>query len=266
MENNTLTYQQIINAIQLQALNDPTPPASGTQEFQIYGQMIATLAIPTWENERGTLWNELWVEEPAYATIAVQSGVPQSISLPNDFKFIGDGCVWVNYPGGTVNQPATRSFPVKRIEEKSLNNLQSRPEFYVIGNAVTGFSLVTGWIPQKGDAEIGATISFRYYKHANVPTFDTNGNITDVNDSPEMSDPTFIIYKVAAQVNAANYNMNLYQIFEDKANYSLLQMRMANDMPSNFQDDYIKDIDGLTQTGYGPVSKYNSGYWTRGGF
>lgn len=253
-----------MNAIQLQALNDPTPPAFNSQEYLIYGQMIANLAIPTWENERGTLWNELWVPEVNYATIAVQTdGSPQTFSLPQDFKFIGDGYIWVNYPGGTPSQPQSRSFKVKMLPELSLNNLQNIPEFYVYGNAINGFTLQTGWVPQADQAEIGATITFRYYKHAAIPTFDSQGNLTDTSDVPEMSDPNFIIYKVAAQVNAANYNMNLYQIFEDKANYSLLQMRAGNDMASNFMDDYVKDIDGLTGTGLvGVPSRYNSGWWT----
>ena len=268
MAANNQTYADLINAIQLQALNDPTPPASGSQEYQIYGQMIANLAIPAWENERGTLWSELWVNQPNYASIAAQSnGQPQSFSLPSDFKFMGDGFVWVNYPGGTTAQPAVRSFPVKMLPESSLNYLQNRPEFYVSGNPSAGYTLFTGWVPQSGNAEIGATISFRYYKFAAKPTFDSSGNLNDPTDTPEMSDPNFIIYKVAAQVNAANYNMNLYQIFEDKANYSLLQMRNANDMATNYQDDYVKDIDYLTGGSSSIPNRYNSGYWTnRTGF
>lgn len=263
MENNTMTYQQIMNAIQLQALNDPTPPAFGSQEFLIYGQMISNLAIPTWENERGTLWSELWVNEVNYGSIAVQAdGQPQEFSLPDDFKFIGDGFIWILMPSGSRT-----SMPVKRLEEMSLNPLLNRREFYVQGNAINGFQLTMGWVPKTGDTEIGATISFRYYKHAATPTFDAIGNLTDPNDVPEMSDPNFIIYKVAAQVNAANYNMNLYQIFEDKANYSLLQMRSANDMASNFMDDYVKDIDGLVGYGSNVPNRYNSGFWNGyGGF
>lgn len=263
MAANNTTYGDLINAIQLQALNDPTPPVSGTQEYQIYGQMIANLAIPTWENERGVLWNELWVNEVNYATIQVQTdNQPQQIGLPADFKMMGDGFVWVNYPGGTTAQPAVRSFPVKMLPEMSLNYLQNLPEFYVTGNNVTGFNLVTGWVPQTGNAEIGATISFRYYKTASKPNFDSAGNLTNATAKPEMSDPNFIIYKVAAQVNAANYNMNLYQIFEDKANYTLQQMRTANDMSTNFQDDYVKDIDALTGGSSTIPNRYNTGFWT----
>lgn len=264
MENNSMTFQQIVNAIQVQTLNDPTPPAVGTQEYKMYTQMINNLAIPTWENERGTLWDELWVNQPKYGTIQVQSsGDPQTWVLPTDFKFIGDGFIYVNYPGGTTAQPAVRPFPVKKLAEMSLNYLQNQPEFYVYGNAVNGYTLQTGWVPQTNDAEIGATISFRYYKHANLISLDaTTGEMLNPNDYPEMSDPNFIVYKVSAQVSAANYNMNMYQIMEDKAGYALLQMRAANDMASNYMDDYVKDIDMLTGGRNTIPNRMNSGYWT----
>lgn len=261
MENTGWTYQQIINAIQLQTLNDPTAPVSGSQEFLIYSQMIGNLAIPTWENERGTLWNELWVPVPNGGTIQVGT---TSFDLPSDFKFIGDGSIWITYPNSTASNPQVQSRAVKMLPELSLNPRTDKPEFYVTGNAVNGYQLLLGWVPEASSAEVGATISYRYYKHANIPTYDTAGNIIDLNDVPEMSDPNFIIYKVSAQVSANNFNSILYQIMEDKANYSLLMMRAANDMASNFMDDYVKDIDGLVR-GYNSVpDRYNSRYWTGG--
>ena len=71
----------------------------------------------------------------------------------------------------------------------------------------------------------------------------------------------FIVYKVSAQVSVANYNTTLYQTMEDKANYSLLNMRMANDMSSNFQDNYIKDIDQLLGNTSQIPNRLNSGWW-----
>lgn len=258
MENNSLNYQQLINGIQLLTLNDPTSPAAGSQEFIIYSQMIGNLAIPTWENERGTLWNELWVPVANGGTIQASTS---SFALPDDFKFIGDGFVWINYPNGTATVPQRRPFPVKMLPEYGLNEVQNRPQFYISGNAINGFTLLLGWIPQAGSAEIGATISYRYYKHASIPTYDSSGNVIDLADVPEMSDPNFIMYKVSAQVSANNFNSTLYQIMEDKANYSLLNMRMANDMASNFMDDYVKDIDGLVGNYSSIPNRYSSNYW-----
>lgn len=246
-----MTYQTIINNIQLMTLNDPTAPASTSQEYSIYQQMINNLAIPTWENERGTLWNELWVDQKDFATIVYQQG---DISLPANFKFIGGGYIRLKMPGSTTDNPIMQMVPVKMLPEIELDPKQNQREFYIYGNPSAGYKLKLGWNVQSGAAEIGATINFRYYKFANQMV-----NLTDV---PEMSDPNFIIYKVSAQVSANNFNMNLYQIMEDKANYSLLNMRMANDMASNFMDDYVKDIDMLTGVRNSVPNKMNSSYWT----
>lgn len=256
MQDQPFSYTNLINAIQLQLLNDPTPPAPNSQEYVSYANLIANLAIPAWENERGTLWQELWVDVPNDATIS--AGLT-NIPLPSDFKFIGGGYVRLTYPSGTIRQ-----FPIKKIEEIELNPQNTMPYFYVQGNIKSGFQLILGWTPKAGDAEIGATVSFRYYKFASVPTLDTSGTLTNGSDVPEMADPYFIVYKVAAQVAAATYNMNMYQVMEDKANYSLLNMRMANDMASNFMDDYVKDIDGLLGYGNSRANKMSSGFWVGG--
>lgn len=255
------SYQTIINQIQLMALNDPTPPAVGTQEYQTYTQMISNYAIPQWEATRNVLWNELWNDVSDYATIVVDQ---PDILLPDDFKFIGGGFIRLVYPNSTSEAPQIRSFPVKKIEELELNPLYNQPEFYVYGNIQTGFYLKLGWTPQIGAAEIGATINFRYYSYATNIQFAVNSSnaILNPTDVPQMSDPMFIVYSVAAMVNANNFNMQLYQVQSDLANSSLNAMVEANEMASNFMDDYIKDIDGLTDTGRHYKSKYFSGYWT----
>lgn len=252
---NPMTYQTIINNIQLMTLNDPTAPASTTQEYSIYQQMINNLAIPTWENERGTLWNELWVDVKDYSVGGFTTLQPGQgdIALPTAFKFIGGGYIRLKMPGSTSSNPIIQTLPVRMLPEIELDPKQNKREFFIYGNPSTGYFIKLGWIVQTGAAEVGATLNFRYYKFANSMV-----NLTDI---PEMSDPNFIIYKVSAQVSANNFNMNLYQIMEDKANYSLLNMRMANDMASNFMDDYVKDIDKLTGAHNTVPNRMNSGYW-----
>jgi hypothetical protein len=263
-----MTYQQIINAIQLQTLNDPTPPVVGSQEYNIYVGMIRTLAIPTWENERGVIWDELWVNQPNYYTIAATPSTtttPINIPLPSDFKFMYGGTIWLTYPGSTNASENVRSFKLQKLPNMELNPRNNQPEFYVTGNPVSGYNLVLGWYPQDGAAEIGATISFRYYKFANIPDVTSTNALQNPNDIPEMSDPNFIIYKVSAQVSANNFNTTLYQIMEDKANYSLLNMRMGQEMSANFQDDYVRDVDGLLGYSSYLPNRYNSGFWTNNG-
>jgi len=263
-----MSYQNIINAIQLQTLNDPTAPVVGSQEYNIYVGMIRSLAIPTWENERGVLWDELWVYQPAYYTITATPSTtttPITIPLPGDFKFMFDGTINITYPSSTNSAPNVRAFRLKKLNEMALNPRNSLPEFYISGNPVSGYNLIMGWWPQAGSAEIGATISFRYYKFANIPDVTSSGALQNPNDTPEMSDPNFIIYKVSAQVSANNFNTTLYQIMEDKANYSLLNMRMAQEMSANFQDDYVKDVDALIGYSTYLPNRMNSGFWTNNG-
>lgn len=259
MQAQPFTYGNIITAAQLLALNSPTPPAPGDQQYQIYALYINYLAIMSWENQRNVLWNELWVDEPAYATI--QAGTT-SIQLPSDFKFIGGGFVRINYPGTPT---AVRPTPVKRLVEIELNPYNNQKEFYVQGNIQQGFNLLLGWTPAPGDPEVGATISFRYYKYANIAQLNSQNVLVNPSDIPEMSNPMYVFQKVTAAVAAANYNTNLYQIYEAAAADSLVNMITANEMSSNYMDNYVKDVDYLlgisTAANY---NRFNSLYWTGG--
>ncbi len=251
------TYANIIQAAQLTALNSPTAPTAGSQQYLIYVQYINFLVINTWENQRNVLWNELWIDEPNYSTLAVGT---TSISLPPDFKFPGGGFVRITYPSGSI-----LAIPIKRLPEIELNPSNVKKEFYVTGNIQNGFNLILGWQIKTGDAEVGATISFRYYKYANIAQTDSKGILTNPNDVPEMSDPSYVFKKVTAAVAAANYNLNLYTIYENQATDSLTQMIQANEMPTNYQDDYVKDVDALTGAGFQIQDKLNSQWWVHSG-
>lgn len=263
MESQPFTYQQIINAAQLTALNSPTPPAVGSQQYLIFVQYINYLAIPTWENQRNVLWQELWTDAENYSTLSTST---TSISLPDDFKFMGGGWIRVTYPGGTAGYPSIVPFSVKRLPEIELNPYNIKKEFYVSGNVNSGYQLNLGWTIQTGDAEVGANISFRYYKYANIAQVNSAGILTNPSDVPEMSDPSYVFKKVTAAVAAANYNLNLYNIYENQASDSLVQMMQANEMGTDYQDDYVKDVDSLLGQGGYLMDKFNSQYWTRGAY
>jgi hypothetical protein len=256
MESQPFSYASIIAASQLTALNSPTPPTPGSQQYQINASYI-TLAIMDWENTRNVLWNELWVDQPNYFTLAVGT---TTIDLPSDFKFMGGGYVRITY-AGAVN-PSILPFPVKRLPEIELNPYNNQREFYVTGNISTGFQLVLGWSIQTGDAEVGATISFRYYKYANVPQLNSSGILTNPNNVPEMSDPSYVYKYVTSKVAAANYNLNLYQIYSGEAATSLNNMIQGNEMGTNYQDDYVKDVDRLLGASYQIQDRLDSAWWS----
>lgn len=261
MDSQPFSYSNIIAAAQLTALNSPTSPAVGSQQYLIYVNYINFLAIPTWENQRNVLWQELWVDQPNFATLAVGT---TSIPLADDFKFMGGGFVRITYPNGAPI-PSVLPVPVKRLPEIELNPYQVKKEFYVTGNIQSGFELILGWPIQEGDAEVGATISFRYYKYAAVAQTNSAGILINPNDVPEMSDPSYVFKKVTAAVAAANYNLNLYTIYENQATDSLTQMMQANEMGTDYQDDYVKDVDALLGRGMNVQDRLNSQWWTRSG-
>jgi hypothetical protein len=260
-ESQPFNYQQIINAAQLLGLNSPTAPPVGSQQYLITIGYINYLAIPAWENQRNVIWNELWVDQPNYSTLDVGT---TSISLPSDFKFMFGGTVRITYPPLNSTFPPVVPYPIKRLPEMELNPYQTKKEFYVTGNIQQGFNLVLGWPIVAGDAEVGATVSFRYYKYANIAQVNSAGVLLNPYDVPEMSDPTFVFKKVTAAVSAANYNLNLYNIYENSAKDSLSNMIVGNEMNAYYQDDYDKDVDKLLGGLGASGNKMNSYYWTRG--
>lgn len=234
-----MNFTQLINLLQLIVLNDPTPPTTGSQEFLQYSGMIGPIGIGTWENERGVLWRELITP---YTTTALVAGAPSAntITLPSNFKFMYDGQVTA-----TLTSGSQLTFKVKKPDEQELNPYNQVREFYVFGNPSAGFTLVPGFTIGATDPLVGAVLNFNYYKTATQPTLDTAGNITNLTAKPEMSDPRFIVYTVAAQIQGGNYNTAQQTSMENKAAYYMSQMRIANEMPSNYQDNYVKDADYL---------------------
>jgi hypothetical protein len=253
MQTQPFSYQQIVNSAQLTALNSPTPPTAGSQQYLIFVQYIA-LAIADWEGVRNVIWNELYVDQPNFSVLAVGT---TSISLPPDFKFLYGGFVRITYPNGTV-----LPVPVKRLPEQTLNPYNVKKEFYVTGNIQSGFQLILGWPIQTGAAEIGATVSFRYYAYASVPQLTSGGIMVNPTDVPQMSDPSYVYKSVTAMVAAANYNLNLYTIYSGKATTSLTNMIQANEMGTDYQDDYVKDVDALLGSGMQVTDRFNSTWWT----
>lgn len=240
-----MNNKAIKGLIQLRALNDPSGVTSGSQEDLTYTQLIAD-AILTWENERDVLWDELWLDMPNVTTISSSTA---TIDLEDDFKFIGGAFIRLALPGGGIIWR-----PVKMLRERVLNPQNTIHEFYVQGNPSEGYQLLLGWNVGESDAELGAQVSYCYYKTATQLVRD--------NDIPEMSDPRYIVYNVAATVAGLNYNWNLNAALEAKAADAMTNMRTGNEMASNYQDDYIKDADWLSGGRRSIPNRMNSGYWT----
>ncbi len=250
-ENTQLSLSTIMQQINANIYLNANIPTVNSNDWNLYLALI-TSAINQWEMEQNTLWNELWVMNPAPFTI--EENVT-SFTLPTDFKFMGGGMLPVTMTG-SVNGSQVETLPVKRLEERVLNPRNNQKEFYVAGNPVNGYTLYLGWTPQAGDPEIGASVGYYYYKHANL--------LTNGTDIPEMSDGWFIVYTACASIMGQDINNSNYQRMASLAETSLLNMVTLNNKSTNFQDDYIKDVDALTgMQGNPALSKFNSEYWSR---
>ena len=113
---------------------------------------------------------------------------------------------------------------------------------YFTGNQAAGFTLNFTVTFPVGDVEIGGSIQFDYYKSALAPA-----SASDITWSPEMSNPDYIIYWVAAQKHLMDSNTNEYEVYQNIADNTMQNMRIANEtMPMNAttqMDDveYLRD-------------------------
>jgi hypothetical protein len=239
-----MTFVQMKNQIKLNVLLDPSGVNTGDQEDLSYGAWING-EIATYEEDPSTLWDELWVDEENAAQIAVGMTL---IDLEDDFNFMGGGYVRIVTSAG-VNL----WFKVKMLPERVLNPENNKREFYVAGNQADGYTLLFGWTPKAGDPEIGAQISYCYYKRATI--------LVKPGDVSEVNSPMFLVNKASALAAAAMGNTNLFTIYDTRAEKSLSSMRRRNEMSTYFQDDYVKDVDGLTNPRRRIPKRFNSGYW-----
>lgn len=216
--------QQRINSL---VNNDFDTPTSSDDEYLIRLDLI-NQAIGKWEGS-DVFWDELWTTYTHGATV---SGTKTYTITATDLRYLG-GAVQLTLNGSTTY------IPVISAEEYQAYAGETRVA-YITGNVSAGWTLNLGWTPTTGDGTYGATISFNYYKYAT--RFTTSSNSTD---KPEMSDPNYIIYDVAATKSLLESKNNQFSIFSTEAGKALDNMRILNDLhPSNNRDS-ISDLDAI---------------------
>lgn len=182
-------------------------------------------AIMSWESERETSWNELWVSDYTVGTVAAGT---QAYAIASNANF--------KEPGGFVRlelNGATKELPVVKPEDAQLQYETAMVAYYT-GNPQDGYTLNLRFTPATGDGTVGATIKIDYYKYAD--------RLAATTDVPEMSDPMYIVYKVVAQVALQRSNNNMYSVYEAMASNALLQMKMANLGTPHHQNSEIVDV------------------------
>lgn len=200
--------------------NDSDTPESTDDSYTTRTRLI-NQAIYQWENERDILWKELWATKNDQ-TVAESD---TDYTAPTNFKM----------PGGYVSfilNGSTTKLPVISVEDYQTYDGEERV-CYFTGNPQDGYVLNLGWTPASTDPLLGATISYNYYKTAD--------QMSATSDKPEMSDPMFIVFWVAAHQSQAEGDFNAYNVFFNQSQEALRRMIIANETGTNHQNEVLED-------------------------
>jgi hypothetical protein len=201
---------------------DTDTPSDGDDDYILRTRLI-NAAINRWENEKGVLWNELWVDlADAADGDKATTATTYKYDCPTDFKF----------PGGYVRTYSTVGnstyYSVVPPEKFQLYDNEDKNIVTFIGNPSDGYD-----VKFLDTQSSGLTISYQYYKNAD--------SLSLTSDIPEMSDPYFIVYYVLSRL----YELDNRQAFAEKAfreaEMRLSQMRVKNMQPAFYQDSRIED-------------------------
>jgi hypothetical protein len=203
---------------------DATTPES-TDDDYILRRRLINIAINRWENNMGTLWNELWTNTATVSTGATLTIATNdtTYAAPTSFVFPGG---YVKIMNGTTEH---LKIPVIKPEEAQIyTNTQAA---YFTGSPNTGYVLNLTVAPS---ADInGFTLKYDYYKRAEAMDATT--------DIPEMSDPYYIVYAVVSELHKGDNNLALYQATLAEAEERLKQMVVKNTLYANYQDHGMPD-------------------------
>jgi hypothetical protein len=207
---NAITY---LNALYE---GDTDAPTSGDDDFTYWTNLL-NIAINTWENEEGVLWNSLFCKLSAAADgDKTTAAGDYSYALPTNFRFPASGYVWL----GTGSSKTA----LKVIKQEELTGLENDT-----GNWCY-FTPTTLEINPNLTISAGETISYNYYKYATALSSGT--------DTFEMSDPMFAVYFTLAELRRDEGDNTSGAIATQK----LEAMKTKNVMPTWLQDSF-NDLD-----------------------
>lgn len=224
-----MTLTQLQNYIHSLYQGDADYPDSGDEEWT-QRLVLILAAIGAWDNEKGILWNELWVTLADAAdgdkTTAANT---LTYSAPTDFRFPG-GFV-VTGSGGT-----RKEWEVVKPERANEFIGTSAAKVYFTGNAKIGYTLHFCTQPTAGE-----TIDYPYYKTPFEPS--TEAHIV------EMSDPWFIVYFVISKLHEIDGEGDRAIKALQECEGRMMSMRTRNEMPAFLQQNSVPDRDLDTGSG-----------------
>jgi len=227
------TLQDLQDRINSLVNNDTETPDSSDEEWGLVRNLI-NQSIGKWEGQ-DVFWDELWTSYTHASTIQA-SDTDYSLTMTDLHK-----------PGGFLK--LTLSGKTEYIELVSPEKYQTyggeAKVAYISGNSSAGWTLNLGWTPVAGDGTVGATIILPYYKFAT--RFNSSSNTTD---KPEMSDPNFIVYDVAATKSLMEAKNNQFGVYSAEAADCLNRMKVMNEISAQYNDGGIDDVDFIN---YGAI-------------
>lgn len=231
MASTAYTLQTLQDRIHTLVENDPTTPSTTDDEWAIRYRLICQ-AINNWDSE-DVYWNELWKPLATPITVVAGQTTYPLTSVASDFVFAGSYI--------KVTDPAnSNSYQyLEVIENSDLTKLRDNTHsVYFTGNQGSGYTMNLGFTPATGDGFTGMNITFNYYKSSLIPI-----SVTDVNFTPEMSNPDYIIYWVASQKHLMDGNTNQYEIYSNLADNCLEKMKIFNETKPVDSSNKIDDVE-----------------------
>ena len=207
--------------------NDNDTPETTDDEWEIRLNLI-NQSIGKWEAE-DVFWDELWTTYTHGSTVS--TATTYSLSSLTDFKFAG-GSLQLVLNGQTSY--------VEIISPEQSQIDYDRKVVWLTGNNKDGWTLNLGWTPADGDGTYGATIKLPYYKYA---TRFTSDSLTTA--KPEMSDPNYIVYDVAAAKSLMESRNNQFSIYNTEALVRLDKMKQMNEAKAHYQNSKVEDTDSI---------------------
>lgn len=217
-----MTLTQLQQNLHALIENDSDTPESTDDTYTVRTRLI-NQAILQWENERDVLWKELWATESGNDTVTASD---TDYDAPANFKMPG-GYVWFTDADGNVTK-----LPIVDVEDVQTYDGDEKI-CYFTGNPQDGYVLNLGWSPTASDQLTGQAISYDYYKTAD--------QLSSASDTAEMSDPSFIVFWVAAHQSQVEGDFNSYTVFFQQAQEALRRMRVANETGTNHQNMNLED-------------------------
>jgi hypothetical protein len=237
-----MTEQEIINASYSLLEQDSTHWGTTDDEY-LTAREFFNMGIGRWEVYSNTTWRDLWTQlSDAASTLAGDATTSASTSdydCPSDLIRPGG---WVTTAASTATSTHT-FWTVKQPED--IAGLANSDDYFCwfTGNKNTGWDL---HFNPRITLTAGETIDYPYYKAASTSTA--------TSFVPEMSDPYYLAYFVAAHMSEEGINADFFNMSEEKLE-NMRTQNMSGVWGVPFQIDDISD--GFGDVGRTIVSSTN---------